>query len=159
MLKEEKCKSKEEYINKIRKNGCYLGGIILEVLSKELKIIFGIYLGDDRYSNDPWKIINPNDEEYKGVILLHLYKGVSCQTGHYSGIKLFNNHYLGNIIPNTFKINRQNNEIVMKDKIGLKTVILNTRALNDYLKKLFIIDILRSREIYIAFLNKHSFLK
>ena len=116
LFKEEKCKSKEEYINKIRKDGCYLGRIILEVLSKELKIIFGIYLGDDRYSNDPWKIIVPKDEDYKGVILLHLHQGVSCQTGHYSGIKLFNNHYLGNINPNSFKIKRQNNEIVMKDK-------------------------------------------
>ena len=115
-------------------DGFYLGGIILEVLSKELKIIFGIYLGADRYSNDPWKIIEPNDKEYKGVILLYLHQGVSCQTGHYSGIKLFNNHYLGNINPNSFKIKRQNNEIVMKDKTELKTAILNTRSLNDYEK-------------------------
>ena len=159
LFKEKKCKSKEEYISKIRKDGCYLGRIILEVLSKELKIIFGIYLGDDRYSNDPWKIIVPKDEDYKGVILLHLHQGVSCQTGHYSGIKLFNNHYLGNINPNSFKIKRQNNEIVMKDKKELKTAILNTRLLNDYLKRLFNIDLLRIREIDIAFLQETFLIK
>ena len=159
LFKEKKCKSKEDNISKIRKDNCYLGGIILEVLSKELKIIFGIYLGDDRYSNDPWKIIVPKDEDYKGVILLHLHQGVSCQTGHYSGIKLFDNHYLGNISLNSFKIKRQNNEIAMKDKNELKTVKLNTRSLNDFLKKLFIIDLLRSREIDIAFLQETFLIK
>ena len=39
----------------------------------------------------------------------------------------------------------------MKDKIELKKVILIKKALNDYLKKLFIIDKLRSRGIDIAF--------
>ena len=159
LFKEEKCNNKEEYIRKIRTDGYFLGDIILEILSKELKIIFDIYLDDDRYSNDPLKGITPKEEEYKGVILLHLHQGVSCQTGHYSDIKLFNNHYLGNINLNTFKINRQNNEIVMKDKIVLNTVILNTRSINDYLKKLFIIDLLRSREIDIAFLQETFLLK
>ena len=75
LFKGEKCNK-----NKIGTDGYYLGSIIIEVLSKELKIIFGIYLWDDRYANEPLKIIAPNDEEYKGVILLHLNQGVSCQT-------------------------------------------------------------------------------
>ena len=47
----------------------------------------------------------------------------------------------------------------MKDKIMLNTVIINTRSLNDYLKRLFIIDLLRSREIDIAFLQETFLLK
>ena len=94
------------------------------------------------------KVITPPDNEYKAVILLHLNQRISRQTGHYSDIKLFNNHFLGNINLNTFKIIRPNNEIVMKDKITLNKVILYARSLNDYLKKLFIIN---PRNRYILF--------
>ena len=76
-----------------------------------------------------------NDEDYKGVVLLNLYQGSSCQTGHYSGIKLFNNHFLGNLNVNSFIKRKPNNEIIMKDKNELNTVIINTRSINDYLKK------------------------
>ena len=123
LFKEENCANKSEYVKNIRTDGYYLGGIILEILTKELKIIFGIYLEDERYSADPWKIITPNDEDYKGVVLLNLYQGSSCQTGHYSGIKLFNNHFLGNLNVNSFIKRKPNNEIIMKDKNELNTVI------------------------------------
>ena len=90
---------------------------------------------------------------------MHLHQGISCQTRHYSGIKLFNNHYFDNISQNSFEIKRQIKEILMKDKTELKIFILNTRSLNDCLKKLFIIDLLRSREIDIAFLQETLLLK
>ena len=47
----------------------------------------------------------------------------------------------------------------MKDKNELNTVIINTRSINDYLKKIFIIDLLRSRKIDVAFIQETFLLK
>ena len=47
----------------------------------------------------------------------------------------------------------------MKDKNELNTVIINTRSINDYLKKIFIIDLLRSRKIDVAFVQETFLLK
>ena len=151
---EEKCSNKREYIKKIREDGAYLNGIILEVLSKRLKILFGIYLEDNRYSEDPWKIISPTSDDIKGVILLTLLQGNSCQAGHYSGVKLFNNHFLGNINIDSFKVKTELNDIVMFDKTDLNIMILNARSINDYLKKLVTIDLLRSKNIDIALIQE-----
>ena len=46
LFKKENCNNKEEFIQKMKTDSYYLIGIILDVLSKELKIIFCIYLED-----------------------------------------------------------------------------------------------------------------
>ena len=119
-------------------------------MSKELKLIFGIYLEDRKYSQAPCKIISPIGQEFKGIILLNFKQGSNSETGHYSGIRLFNNHFLGNMNINSFKNHLNPSEVEMHDKAELNILIMNVRSINDYLKRLFLIDlidILRNRQI------------
>lgn len=126
-------------------------------MSKELKLIFGIYLEDGKYSQAPCKIISPIGQEFKGIILLNFKQGSNSETGHYSGIRLFNNHFLGNMNINSFKNHLNPSEVEMHDKAELNILIMNVRSINDYLKRLFLIDlidILRNRQIDIAFIQE-----
>ena len=85
LFKEENCKDKKEYFKKVRTEGSFLGGIALEIIAKQCKLIIGIYLDDQRYEENPWIILKPEGEEYKGIILLYLKQGnIKSQNGHYS---------------------------------------------------------------------------
>ena len=157
---EEKLRNKDEYLKHIRTDGYYLGGIVLEIIAKKTGIIFGIFLEDERYEDKPWITIAPEGEKYNGVILLHLNQGPNCQNGHYSGIRLFNNHSLGNIRIQSFKSNTEENiNYQMRDKTTLKIMIMNTRSIKDYIKRLLIIDLLRSKEIDIACIQETFLIK
>ena len=59
---------------------------------------------------------------------------------------------------NSFKNHLNPSEVEMHDKAELNILIMNVRSINDYLKRLFLIDILRSRQIDIAFIQE-TFLK
>ena len=105
--------------------------------------IIGIYKSDERYKENPWTIIDTNNDEYKGVILIHLVQGNSNATGHYSGIRLNNNHFLGIINVKSFqKANKEKNNLLdedidMTNLNELKTLIFNCRSRRDYHKKYF----------------------
>ena len=88
-----------------------------------------------------------------------MLQGNSCQSGHYRGVKLFNNHFLGNINIDSFKVKTELNDIVMFDKTDLNIMILNARSINNYLKKLLIIDLLRSKNIDIALIQETFLIK
>ena len=106
--------------------------------------------------------MSPIGEEIRGVILLFLRQGKSCQTGHYQGIKLFNKHNLGNISMTLFRKNDSNlneSSIYIKDKLYLNVLIMNCRSIRDYLKRILIIDILRSKKKDIALLQETFLLK
>ena len=159
---EEKCSNKEEYIKKAREEGYYLSGIALETMVKKTNLIVGVYKSDKRYKEDPWSIITPTEGDIKGVILLYLEQGKSCQTGHYQGIKLFNKHNLGNISMDLFRkkaINLNDSNINMKDKTYLNVLIMNCRSIRDYLKRILLIDILRSKRIDVALLQETFLIK
>jgi len=51
------------------------------------------------------------------------------------------------------------NEIEMCDKTDLNIMILNVRSINDYLKKLLIIDLLRSKNIDVALIQETFLIK
>ena len=102
IFEEEKCKYED--IKKLRRNGEYANDITLEAIVKNTNIIIGIYKEDKRYENNPWTIIDiPKEKKIKGIILIHLLQGDAKGTGHYSAIKLFNNHNLGKISFNDFE--------------------------------------------------------
>ena len=72
-FKEEGCKNKKQYLNKIRKNGEYTNSIALEAITQKTNIIIAVYLADEIYKKELWIIFEPNEKsEIKGVILLHL---------------------------------------------------------------------------------------
>ena len=162
LFKEENCDTKKEYIEKERSDGYFLSGIILETMVKKTHLIVRIYKNDARYRGEPWSIIEPIDERIDGVVLLFLEQGELCQTGHYQGIKLFNKHNLGVILMNTFRRNNTNlgqSFIHMKDKLSLNVLIIKWRLIRDYLKRILLIDILRSKEIDVALLQEIFLLK
>ena len=169
VFQEEGVSSKKEYVNKIRKDGVFTNGIVLDAITKKTYIIFGIYKSDERYKNSPWNIIEVGDNEIcKGVILLHFEQGESSKgVGHYSGIKLFNRHFLGNISFKDFiKANRTlnnnnqiNEDIQMMNKEELNVLIFNCRSIREYYKKLLLVDILRSKDIDIALLQETYLIK
>ena len=162
LFKEEKCKNKKEYIEKVRTDGFYLGGIALGIIAKKCKLIIGIYMEDKRYEENPWIILKPEGEEYKGIILIHLKQGnIRAKNGHYSALRLFNNHYLGNLNIESFKLHKNENEndINMKDKISLNILIMNARSLKEYLKRVFIIDLLRAKDIDIGLIQETFLIK
>ena len=160
IFQEENCTTKFEYANKLRKNGYYANDISLEAISKKTKTIIGIYKSDERYKSNPWTIIESGiNERPKGIILIHLEQGETNGTGHYSGIKLFNNHNLGNIKFNDFenankKECNNNEDIQMMNTNQLNVLIFNCRSIREYYKKLLLIDILRSKDIDIALLQE-----
>ena len=86
IFREEKCRTKYEYANKLRKNGAYANDIALEAIAKMTNFLIGIYKSDERYKQNPWTIIDTSNDEYKGIILLHFNQGYPKGTGHYSGI-------------------------------------------------------------------------
>ena len=161
IFEEENCKTKSEYITKIRKNGEYANDIALEALAKQNYLIIGIYKEDQRYENNPWTIIDiPENKKIKGVILIHLLQGNATGTGHYSGIKLFDNHNLGKItfedierIKKQENLN-QNSDIEMLNTNELKVLIYNCRSIRDYMKRIFLLDLLRNYDIDIALLQE-----
>ena len=123
--------------------------------------MFGIYKPDERYNNSPWTIIDPsNDQKYKGIILLHFLQGENPNgTGHYSGMKLFNQHNLGSITFNSFKNKKitndfGNEDIQMMNKNELIILIMNCRSIRDTYKKLLLIYLLKSKDIDIALLQE-----
>ena len=77
------------------------------------------------------------------MILIHLLQGNATGTGHYSGIKLFDNHNLGKItfedierIKKQENLN-QNSDIEMLNTNELKVLIYNCRSIRDYMKRIF----------------------
>ena len=75
IFKEEGNRTKKENAIKIRKDGEYTNDIVLEAISKKTNITFAIYKDDERYRDNPWTIIEPNQEQkYKGIIMLLLVK-------------------------------------------------------------------------------------
>ena len=56
-------------------------------------------------------------------------------------------------------INLNESNINMKDKIYLNVLIINCRSIRDYLKRILIMDILRSKEIDIALLQETFLIK
>ena len=161
IFQEENCQNKQQYIEKIKKNGEYTNSIVLEAISKKTNIIIGVYLADERYKDNPWITFEPcNENKVKGVILLHLKQGDAKGTGHYSGIKLFKPHDTGKIRfeefqkVNSIKLIDQNQDIEMAERIKLKVLIFNCRSIRDYYKKIMLVDILRSNEIDIALLQE-----
>ena len=115
--------------------------------------IIGIYKSDERYKENPWTIIDSNNYEYNRIILIHLLQGNSKATGHYSGIRLNNHHFLGIISIKNFQIaNRERNNLLdedidMTNLNELKRLIFNYRSIGDYHKKIFLIDVLRDIDI------------
>jgi len=53
----------------------------------------------------------------------------------------------------------ESNEIKMCDKTDLNIMILNARSINEYLKKLLIIDLLRSKNIDVALIQETFLIK
>ena len=53
VFEEEGVNSKKEYVNKIRKDGVFTNGIVLDAITKRTNIIFGIYKSDERYKDEP----------------------------------------------------------------------------------------------------------
>ena len=70
---EKNCKAKKEYVDKIRKNGEYGNDIVLEAISKMTNYIIGIYKSDSRYKENSWTLIEPFSNNYKVIILFHLF--------------------------------------------------------------------------------------
>ena len=158
----ENYSSKMEYVKNARKDGFYLSEFVLETMAKTTNLIIGIYKNDIRYKNEPWNVIIPKVEKIKGIVLLYLTKEDSDDTENYQSIKLFNKHNLGNVTMEIFRdknLNAENVNVNMKDKFSLNTLIVNTRSINDYLKRVLLMDILRSKEIDIAFLQETFLLK
>ena len=56
-------------------------------------------------------------------------------------------------------INLNESNINMKDKIYLNVLIINCRSIRDYLKRILIMDVLRSKEIVIALLQETFLIK
>ena len=161
IFEEEKCKTKYEYIKKLRRNGEYANDITLEAIVKNTNIIIGIYKDDKRYENNPWTIIDiPKEKKIKGIILIHLLQGDAKGTGHYSAIKLFNNHNLGKISFNDFeniKSERKRErgaDLEMFNTNEIKILIYNCRSIRDYMKKIFLLDLLRNFDIDVALLQE-----
>ena len=161
IFEEEKCKTKNEYVKKLRKNGEYANDIALEAIAKYTDIIIGIYKEDKRYENNPWTIIDiPKEKKIKGVILIHLLQGDAKVTGHYSAIKLFNNHNLGKITFNDFenikpeRKRERDSDIEMFNTNEIKILIYNCRSIRDYMKKIFLLDLLRNFDIDVALLQE-----
>ena len=63
IFEEEKCKTKYEYIKKLRRNREYANDIALEAMTKITNIIIGIYIEDKRYENNPRAIIDITKEK------------------------------------------------------------------------------------------------
>ena len=160
IFREEKCKTKYKYANKLRKNGAYANDIALEAIAKMTNFLIGIYKSDERYKQNPWTIIDTSNDEYKGIILLHFNQGDPKGTGHHSGIKLFNQHNLGSIRIKDFqkaniaKINILKEDIDMNETNNIKVLIFNCRSIRDFHKKIFLLDVLRCYEIDIALIQE-----
>ena len=57
------------------------------------------------------------------------------------------------------KIKSNRIDIQMKNKNELNVMIMNTRTIRDYLKRILVMDLLRNKEVDIAFVNETFLLK
>ena len=74
--------------------------------------------------------------------MLHFIQGQNSKgTGHFNGIKPFNQHNLGSVTFKDFEIKKLNNEnnedIQMMNKYQLKIFIINCRLLMDIYKSFY----------------------
>ena len=93
---------------------------------------------------------------------MFLEQDESGLTGHYKGIKLFNRHNLGQLKMDTFS--RSNKYQYIQDTqirniTSLNTMLMNCRSIREYLKRILVMDILRSKKIDLVLLQETFLIK
>ena len=112
---------------------------------------------DDEYAHNRWIFIEPC-KQYKGVVLITYEKG-NEKIGHFKGIKCRGNHYLGTNLVFDGEENSEEDKRKKQETMKLRVMVMNCRSIREYWKKIMLIDILRTKEIDIAFLQETFLIK
>ena len=154
---ERNCTSLQEYVDKIRLNSFFVDEPELISISRIKNIWIAIF--DELRKT--WRIIKSKNDIKPINIAFISYRDTNCDlTGHYNAIKLNDNsNNRVKISPNN-KIIKENinpNKDMLPNNIKevkLKIITWNARSLFNYVKKIFLVDILRTEAPDIAILSE-----